>query len=106
MIRFIFRFIGLWMLAAAFVFLVYDGTKSIAANTIYFTKAKEMWSSIDDGGREAFESWVKQKAPAWVGDPVLRTVLDQPTWLILGVVGGILIVLGQKKKRLIGYARE
>jgi hypothetical protein len=106
MIRFVLRFLGLWILAAAFIFLVYDGTKSIAANAIHFTKAKDMWSSIHHGSREAFEAWVVQKAPAWVWDPVVRTLLEQPTWLILGVLGAILIVLGQKKKPLIGYARR
>ena len=32
MIRFLFRFLGLIMLAAAFILGIYDGTKSIAGN--------------------------------------------------------------------------
>ena len=32
--------------------------------------------------------------------------LDQPTWLVLGIVGAILILLGRKKRKLIGYARD
>ena len=35
MIRFLLRFIGLLSLALAFIFLVYDGTKSIADQTLY-----------------------------------------------------------------------
>lgn len=105
MIRFILRFFGLLILAAAFVFLVYDGTKSIGANAIYYTKAKDMWSSIHQGSREAAETWVTQKAPAWVADPVMRTLLDQPTWLIFGALGAVMILAGRKKKPLIGYAR-
>lgn len=104
MIRFIFRFFGLWILAAAFIFLIYDGTKSIAANAMHFTIAKDLWSSIDHGSRAAFESWITRHAPPWVWDPVVRTILDQPAWLILGVVGAFLILIGQKKKPLIGYA--
>jgi hypothetical protein len=34
MIRVLLRFLGLWILAAAFVWLVIDGTKSIAGNAI------------------------------------------------------------------------
>jgi hypothetical protein len=106
MIRFVLRFFGLLLLAAAFVFLVYDGTKTIGANAIYYTKAKDMWSSIHQGSREAVETWVIHKAPAWVWDPALRMLLDQPTWLIFGVLGAIMIIAGRKKKPLIGYARR
>ena len=44
MIRFILRSLGLWILAAGFVFFVYDGTKSIAGNQLYVTKLGD-----DDG---------------------------------------------------------
>ncbi len=37
MIRFLLRFIGLCLLATAFVFLVYDGTKSIANHDVLYT---------------------------------------------------------------------
>jgi hypothetical protein len=37
---------------------------------------------------------------------VALTVLEQPGWLVLGVVGILLILLGRKKKPLIGYARD
>src|SRR5436305_1914707 len=38
MFRFIFRFIGLWILAVAFVALIRDGTKTIAASAVVVTK--------------------------------------------------------------------
>ncbi len=106
MIRFLLRFFGLWILAAAFIFLVYDGTKSIAADAVYFTKAKDMWSNFHQESLEAFETWVMQTFPGWVFDPVVRTVLDQPTFLLLGILGAIMIIAGRKKKPLIGYARR
>ena len=34
------------------------------------------------------------------------TVLEQPVWLVFGIIGAILILLGRKKKPLIGYARD
>jgi hypothetical protein len=33
-------------------------------------------------------------------------VLEQPVWLVFGIIGGLLILLGRKKKPLIGYARD
>jgi hypothetical protein len=32
-------------------------------------------------------------------------VLDAPSWLVLFIVGSVLLVLGRKKRPLIGYAR-
>lgn len=106
MIRFIFRFFGLLLLALAFIFLIYDGTRSIGADAIVTTKATEFWSSIHQSSREALEIWAKQSAPGWVWDPLLRSILEQPTWLVFGVVAAILILAGRKKKPLIGYARR
>jgi hypothetical protein len=37
---------------------------------------------------------------------VTLTVLNAPTWLVLGILGAILILLGRKKKPLIGYSRD
>jgi hypothetical protein len=36
----------------------------------------------------------------------MLNVLTAPAWLVLGVVAVVLIVLGRKKKPLIGYARD
>ena len=38
-------------------------------------------------------------------DPVTTTLIEQPIALALGVLGAILLVLGRKKKPLIGYGR-
>jgi hypothetical protein len=46
MIRFLFRFVGLLGLALGFVFLVYDGTKSIANRTIEMTTVEKFWNEI------------------------------------------------------------
>jgi hypothetical protein len=46
MIRFVLRFIGLLSLALGFIFLVYDGTKSIADQTIYISSVGSTWSNI------------------------------------------------------------
>jgi len=37
---------------------------------------------------------------------VTTSILNSPAWLVLAVIAGILILLGRKKKPLIGYARD
>ena len=105
MIRFLLRFLGLVVLALAFIFLVYDGTKSIAANAFYITKVDDVWFNIHQTSQGFVEDWIKRNAD-WAWDPGVRTVLEQPAWLVLGVLAVLLVLLGRKKKPLIGYARD
>jgi hypothetical protein len=32
--------------------------------------------------------------------------LEQPAWLVLGIFGVLFMLIGRKKRRLIGYARD
>ncbi len=104
MIRFLLRFVGLILLASAFVFFVYDGTKSIADQRWYVTKVAEVWATFH-------ESSLAQVRPAleglatWLWDPLASGILDAPMCVILVIVGTLLLVLGRKRRPLIGYAR-
>jgi hypothetical protein len=49
MIRFFLRFIGLICLAAGFILLIYDGTKSIAGNRLFLTSVRTLWVSLGPG---------------------------------------------------------
>jgi Protein of unknown function (DUF2523) len=104
MIRSLLRLTGLVLLAAGFVFFIYDGTKSIADHAIYISKFSQTWTDIHQQSLQAFQAMVEKNA-AWLWHPVIQTILDQPTWLVLGTLGIILILLGRRKKPLIGYAR-
>jgi hypothetical protein len=105
MIRFLLRTLGLLFLAAAFIFLVYDGTRSIAANMLLYTKVDEIWSLVHQASLQQLQPLIEKNAPRWLWDPVMTAVLDAPSTVVLAVVGTILILLGRRKKPLIGYAR-
>ena len=104
MIRFLSRFIGLWILAAGFVFLVYDGTKSIAGNAVYITRLLDTWNAVHSTSLASLQPMIEGRV-AWLWDPVSTSVLNAPTWAVFGVLGALLILLGRRKKPLIGYAR-
>jgi hypothetical protein len=105
MIRFLFRLIGLFCLAAAFILVIYDGTKSIAGNRLYLTSVRALWELINAGGPEKLKPLIVPYAGGLLWDPVTVAVLAAPSWGLLGIVGILLILLGRKKKPLIGYAR-
>jgi beta-lactamase regulating signal transducer with metallopeptidase domain len=105
MIRFLLRTLGLLFLASAFIFLVYDGTRSIAANLLVYSKADEVWSLVHAASLQQLQPWIEQHAPRWLYDPVMTTILGAPAAVVLGIAGAILILLGRRKKKLIGYGR-
>jgi hypothetical protein len=105
MIRFLLRFIGLLLLALAFIFLVYDGTKSIADQRLYVTTVAEVWSTFHEGSLTQVRPTLEALAP-WLWDPVASRVLNASSCLVLVIVGTILVLLGRKRRPLIGYARH
>jgi hypothetical protein len=105
MIRFLLRFLGLMLLALAFIFVIYDGMKSIADRTFYATPMLEFWINVHEPSLKAARAWVEEmSAPVWT--MAIGPLLEQPAAAIFAVLGAILIVLGRKKKPLIGYARD
>jgi hypothetical protein len=105
MIRFLFRSLGLLCLAAAFVLVVYDGTKSIAANGLHFTSVRMLWELVNAASLAKLQPLISPYAHGFLWDPVMLGVLAAPSWCLLGVLGIVLILLGRKKKPLIGYVR-
>src|SRR5262245_32171833 len=105
MIRFLLRFLGLWILAAAFIFLVYDGAGWVANGVLNSFEVEQLWSSIHQNSLQSLEPTVTHIS-GWLWNPVVITVLKQPVWLVFGIIGVVLILLGRKKKPLIGYVRD
>ncbi len=107
MIRFLFRFLGLLCLAAGFIFLVSDGAQSIADQKWFITSVGSFWSSVHQNSLLLLQPAIERYVAVWAWQSVIQPyVLEQPAWLALGVLGMLLILLGRKKKRLIGYARD
>jgi hypothetical protein len=105
MIRFFLRTIGLWLLAAGFVMLVYDGTKSIASEGLYFTRVEDFWTTLHQSSLTALKPMLEHYA-AWLWTPAMTTFLRQPVLVVFVVLGILLMLLGRKKKPLIGYGRD
>jgi hypothetical protein len=105
MIRFLLRFIGLVCLAAAFILVIYDGTKSIASNGLTITSVRALWELINAASLAKLEPLIRPYAGGLLWDPLMLSILSAPSWALLGVFGVIFILLGRKRRPLIGYAR-
>jgi hypothetical protein len=106
MIRGLFRLFGLLLLAAGFIFLVYDGARSIADQATRLTSLAQTWSDLHQTSLAAFRPLVEGSLGVWSWAYIFNPVLQKPTWLVLGVAGLLLLLLFRPRKRLIGYARD
>jgi hypothetical protein len=102
MFRFLFRFIGLWLLAGAFVALVIDGTRSITAGRLVIMPIAEAWLAIHPASIDWIKLTAERDMPHWVWDPMLVYFLYAPLWAGLGVLGFLLALLGRRRARPIG----
>ena len=105
MLRFLFRFTGILLLAIAFAALIVDGTRSIAAGVVAIMPLGRALSSLTPDLFVRTHAWVVAHAPL-LWDPVLVTLLLLPTWLVVGVLGIFLIAVTRPPRPKIGYARR
>jgi hypothetical protein len=105
MIRGFFRLVGLLLLAGGFIFMVYDGARWVADQSLQFTRFGQFWNDINQASQQAFRSWVEAKVP-WLWTSVVKVLLDQPVFAVLGLLGIVLMFLFRPRKPLIGYSRD
>lgn len=105
MIRGFFRLIGLLLLAGAFVFAVYDGARSIADQAIRFTRLGDFWNDVHQASQHSFHAMVEGISP-WLWAEVVKVVLNQPVWAVMGLLGLVLLIVFRRPKPLIGYSRS
>src|SRR3978361_1149015 len=105
MIRGFFRLVGLLLLAGGFIFMVYDGARWVADQTLRFTRFGQFWNDIHQSSQQAFRTMVGGKA-AWLWNGVIRILLDQPVFAVMGILVILLMLLFRPRKPLIGYSRN
>ena len=105
MIRSFFRFVGLLLLAGGFIFMVYDGARWVADQTLRFTRFGQFWNEIHQSSQQAFRAWVEGIAP-WLWTSIVKIILDQPVFVVMGVLGILLMLVFRPRKPLIGYSRN
>jgi len=100
MLRFLVRFAGFWVFAAALVAAVIDGAKSIAASEPVLTPLGHAWSQLaPDSLAQAQLAVETELGQPWLWELVAGWLLAAPTWLVLGLLGLILMLLGRRRSR-------
>ncbi len=99
MIRFLFRFLGYWVLAGALVAAIIDGSKSIAASSLVTTPLGQHFQQLAPTLLQRLEFGIQNNlALPWLWDTVFVNILIWPSFADLGVLALILLVVGRRKR--------
>jgi len=97
----ILRVLGVWLMLLAIVALVYDGTRMLADNgALVFTSLGEHWYTIHPQSLNTAQAGIERHVSPFLWDPVMTTVLLTPAWIVVGVLGALLYLLGYRRKKL------
>lgn len=102
MFRFLSRFLGLVILAAGFVCLVYDGARSIANNGLRITTVSELPVTLLKDRAGTVQTAIEGVAP-WLWQILVLPLTLAPAALVGLVLGAMLLWLGQPARQPIGF---
>lgn len=97
--RFLLRALGLLVFAAAFIGLISDGIRSLAANRILTTPLGQAWFSLHSDSLAFLQDVVQRYLHPYLWDPVAQTVLAWPAFAVGGVLGILLMLAGSRRRR-------
>lgn len=91
------------MVAAGFIGLVIDGTRSIVNHAISFVSLSGAAGTLFPGGASGFEGRIAEKTYPWLWDSFVSHLLQLPASATGFMIGVLLLWLGQKPFESIGY---
>ena len=104
MVRFLFRFVGFWFLAAAIVLAVVDGSKSIAASGLVMTPLGEIWFKLWPASLQMTEFGIQNNLGLpWLWDFITQWILTAPGWLVFALLALVFLIIGRRRKRAIFF---
>jgi hypothetical protein len=104
-VRFVLRLLGVLLFAGAFVAVVIDGTRSIAAGRFLPTSLQTAITLFSPDTVGEIETRMTHVG-AWNWEPATLWLLAQPAFVVLGIAGLILLLLGHQKARPLGVPRR
>jgi len=103
LLKFLARMFGLLLVAAGFVGLVIDGTRSIVNNVISFTTVDSLIGFLVPGGVPELQTRVAARLSPWFWDTFLIHLLQFPVSVTAFLIGAFLLWAGQRSMEPIGY---
>ncbi|MBJ3785858.1 hypothetical protein [Devosia sediminis] len=97
--RLLLRILGTWLIGLALIFLVMDGTKSLAANALVFTSLGQAWTQMHPASLDAVNGFFESRFFADLLAVALAALMTYPAFAVLGVPGVVLALAGRRPRR-------
>ncbi|MGO4386710.1 PetM family of cytochrome b6f complex subunit 7 [Microvirga sp. 2YAF29] len=101
--KFVARTLGLLLVAAGFVGLVIDGTRSMVNQSVSFVSIEGAAGTLFPGAVKGLEGQLAGQTYSWLWDPFMVQLLQLPASVTGFLIGALLLWLGQKPLEPIGY---
>ena len=99
MIRFLFRFLGYWLLAGALVAAIIDGSRSIAASALITTSFGQHFHQLAPALQIRLQFGIQNNLGLpWLWDVVFVNILTLPAFAVLGILALIFLMIGRRKR--------
>lgn len=102
MFRFVLRSMAVVCLALAVIFAVLDGTRSVGASEFVTKPFLDIWARGAPELLGDVEALVTHYIGTMAWDSVFVPVLEQPGWLIFGVLSLLLYLAGYRREKPFG----
>ncbi len=97
MIRSLLRCLGLAVGLLAVLFLNYDIAKTLDARAVHATSLGDVWFIVHPESLLLLQPAIERHVAEWLWN-VVQTILEQPVWLVLGVIGALLALAGRRAR--------
>ncbi|MBI1385333.1 MAG: hypothetical protein GC150_10510 [Rhizobiales bacterium] len=95
------RILGMWLLLAAAVVLVYDATLTLGAGGSFVsTSLGDLWRMLSPGSLKGTREALLSVAPDFVWSSVIAFALARSAWLVFAVLGVIVYWQGRRRRRV------
>ena len=99
LLKLVFRVLALMALAMALITAVLDITRSIADSVLVVTPLGLDWFRVSPGTLQFSQGFVRQYIHPLVWDPVIRTLLMMPSWVVFAGLWLVFTMAGRDRHK-------
>ena len=99
MIRSFLRCLALAVGLVAVLLLNYDLAKTLDARAVHLTSLGDAWFIVHPESLLLLQPGIERHVAEWLWNPVIQTILEQPAWLVLAVLGALIGLAGRPLRR-------
>ncbi|MCV9908112.1 hypothetical protein OIV19_10855 [Brucella sp. HL-2] len=102
MFRFVLRSFAVLFLAIGVIFAILDGARSVGASELVTKSLLDIWARGAPETLGDAEALVTHYIGSAVWDRLLLPVLEQPGWLVFGVLALLFYIAGHRREKPLG----